>query len=386
MKRLKQTAVWPLMTTGLVTILVAIALVAVPSLRGTIVNAIDDSSAPVIEASQILLEQGRVNNLVYDTVAPSVVSLNIQARQDDDSPYISISSGSGFVVDEDGHIVTNHHVVEPALQAEQILGEGAESRIEVSMFDGTITSADIIGTDPDSDIAVIRVDVPQDRLNPVTFGDSDALEEGQIVFALGNPFANDWTLTSGIVSALNRSIPGLELFSTGGVIQTDAAINPGNSGGPLVDITGRVIGVNSQINSETRSNSGIGFAVPSNLVLRVANSLIETGDVAYAYVGITSGSMNLTLIEAYDLPNNLRGVPIDRVLPGTPADIAGFEGISRSSIDIIVAVDGLPIANFSEMIGYLGINTEPGDTVIFTVYRDGEILDLPTVLAPRPEQ
>ncbi|MEL6405487.1 MAG: trypsin-like peptidase domain-containing protein [Chloroflexota bacterium] len=386
MKRLKQTAVWSLVTTGLVTILVAIALVAVPSLRGTIVNAIDDSSAPVIEASQILLEQGRVNNLVYDTVAPSVVSLNIQARQDDDSPYISISSGSGFVVDEDGHIVTNHHVVEPALQAEQILGEGAESRIEVSMFDGTITSADIIGTDPDSDIAVIRVDVPQDRLNPVTFGDSDALEEGQIVFALGNPFANDWTLTSGIVSALNRSIPGLELFSTGGVIQTDAAINPGNSGGPLVDITGRVIGVNSQINSETRSNSGIGFAVPSNLVLRVANSLIETGDVAYAYVGITSGSMNLTLIEAYDLPNNLRGVPIDRVLPGTPADIAGFEGISRSSIDIIVAVDGLPIANFSEMIGYLGINTEPGDTVIFTVYRDGEILDLPTVLAPRPEQ
>ncbi|MEL6527762.1 MAG: trypsin-like peptidase domain-containing protein, partial [Chloroflexota bacterium] len=279
-----------------------------------------------------------------------------------------------------------HHVVEPALQAEQILGEGAESRIEVSMFDGTITSADIIGTDPDSDIAVIRVNVPQDRLNPVTFGDSDALEEGQIVFALGNPFANDWTLTSGIVSALNRSIPGLELFSTGGVIQTDAAINPGNSGGPLVDITGRVIGVNSQINSETRSNSGIGFAVPSNLVLRVANSLIETGDVAYAYVGITSGSMNLTLIEAYDLPNNLRGVPIDRVLPGTPADIAGFEGISRGSIDIIVAVDGLPIANFSEMIGYLGINTEPGDTVIFTVYRDGEILDLPTVLAPRPEQ
>ena len=311
MKRLKQTAMWSLMTTGLLTMGFVLAMMVIPTLRVTVVDAIDSSSPPVITASEILLEQGRVNNEVYDTVAPSVVALSIQARQDFESPYVGISSGSGFVVDLDGHIVTNYHVVEPALQAEQILGEGAESRIEVSMFDGTITSADIIGTDPDSDIAVIRVDVSQDRLNPVVFGDSDALEEGQIVFALGNPFSNDWTLTYGIISALNRSIPGLDIFSTGGVIQTDAAINPGNSGGPLVDITGQVIGVNSQINSDTRSNSGIGFAVPSNLVLRVANSLIETGDVNYAYLGITGGSMNLTIIEAYDLPNNLQGVPID---------------------------------------------------------------------------
>lgn len=384
MKTLKQTAIWGISSALFVALGFAMALFALPTLQGTIADAIDDTGAPIIAASDILLEQERVNTAIYDTVAPSVVSLTIQGRQSADEPWVPLSTGSGFVVDNDGHIVTNHHVIEPARLIEQIIGSGAESRIEVSMFDGTLTAAEIIGTDPDSDIAVIRVNVPQDRLNPVTFADSDLLDEGQIVFALGNPFSNDWTLTYGIVSALNRSIPGLEDFSTGGVIQTDAPVNPGNSGGPLVNITGQVIGVNSQINSTSGSNSGIAFAVPSNLVVRVANSIIETGDVSYSYLGVTSGSLNLSIVEAYNLPNNLRGAPIERVLPNTPASRAGLQSATQTSIDVIVAVDGEPIEDFDEMIGYLGINTEPGDTVTLTVYRNGQVLDLPVTLAPRP--
>jgi len=346
--------------------------------------AIEDVGAPQVETNNLLVSQETTYSQIYETVAPSVVSISIYGRRSEDTQWIGISSGSGFVVDADGHIVTNNHVVDTAINIEQMVDEDAEARVEVSMFDGTITEAEIIGFDPDSDIAVLQINVPQDRLRPVSFADSDALEEGQIVFALGNPFSNDWTLTTGIISALNRSIPGLDLFNTGGVIQTDAAINPGNSGGPLVNINGQVIGVNSQINTESGSNSGIGFAVPGNLVIRVANSIIETGDVEYSYLGITSGSINLAVIEAYGLPDNIRGVAINQVFPNTPASDAGLQSASQDSVDIITAIDGRPITGFDELIGYLGIHTAPGDSVVLTVYRQGQILQINVTLGDRP--
>ena len=237
----------------------------------------------------------------------------------------------------------------------------------------------------DSDIAVLKINLPADRLRPVPQGNSNELEVGQMVLAIGSPFENDWTLTSGIVSALNRRISGLNNNSIGGVIQTDAAINPGNSGGPLLNLRGEVIGVNSQIESQTRSNSGIGFAVPSNLVYRVANALILEGTVRYSFIGILSRPINLDLIETYRLPDNIRGVAVRQAQPGFPASTAGLRTMSESSIDVITAIDGLPIRNFDQLIGYLAINTIPGQTVNLTVYRDGQVFQMPLTLTERPK-
>lgn len=361
------------------------ALVLVPELTGEPTAAFDDSSEAVsqqssvlIDESSLLAEQQSVFNQIYDGVSQSVVAITIaqeNTNDDGDTFFVPISSGSGFVVDTEGHIVTNYHVIASA------------DRIEVSMFDGTITDAEIIGTDPDSDLAVIKIDVPQDRLIPVTFADSDNLVVGQTVLALGNPFQNDWTLTSGIISALNRSIGSLApRFSIGGVIQTDAAINPGNSGGPLLNLNGEVIGVNAQINSQTRSNSGVGFAIPSNLVMRVMQELIETGSVDYSFMGITAPPLgiNLDIQEVYNLPDNLRGVPIEEVFPDTPAAEAGLRSATATEVDVITAINDIPIANFDELIGYLGINTRPGDTVTLTVYRNGERIQLDMTLTSRP--
>lgn len=380
MKKLKNTIIYAL-TAG---VFLAVGFFGTFALMPQMVSAIDDVAAPIVNTSALLVEQESVYSQIYRTVSPSVVAISIQGRPSANDQWLPISSGSGFVVDMDGHIVTNNHVVDGAQNIEQLVGEGAEARLEISMFDGTITEAQIVGIDPDSDLAVIQIAVPQDRLRPVSFASSDALVEGQIVFALGNPFSNDWTLTTGIISALNRSIPSLDRFQTGGVIQTDAAINPGNSGGPLVNINGQVIGVNSQINSESGSSSGIGFAVPSNLVVRVADSIIATGEMQYSYLGITSAPINLSIIEAYNLPNNIRGVVINQVFPNTPAGNSGLASATNTSLDIITAINGQPIADFDELIGYLSINTAPNDNVTFTIYRDGQIFQVPVTLAPRP--
>jgi 2-alkenal reductase len=348
------------------------ALVFVPQLTGQLAGAIDDIPAPDIAESNILLEQERIFNEIYNKVSPAVVAITTAARPAENSNFLPVATGSGFVVDTDGHIVTNYHVVTDA------------SRVEVALYDGTIARADVVGEDPDSDIAVIRlVDVPPDRIHPVAFADSDQLRVGQTVLALGNPFQNDWTLTSGIISALNRRIIGLSSYSIGGVIQTDAAINPGNSGGPLLNLRGEVIGVNSQIESETRSNSGVGFAVPSNLVRKVASSLIDNGSIEYSYIGISSREIDLDLIEQFSLPNNIRGVAVRQVLPDTPAASAGLHSIGNSTIDVITAINGRPVADFDEMIGYLSINTNPGDSVTLTVYRNGEVLELTVTLTSR---
>ncbi len=261
---------------SLVTLLVALALVAVLAFAAGSSTASIQAAGQASTSSQVAAEitpqfvtdSERILHELYSRLAPSVVSINVVARASGTTTGQTLpqqqgeqlveGTGTGFVVDTAGHIVTNNHVVEGA------------TRIEVNFYDGRIVRAEIVGLDPDSDLAVIQVQgVPAENLHPVTLGDSESLYVGQEVVAIGSPFNQPWTMTTGIISALDRSIRGLTQFSIGSVIQTDAAINPGNSGGPLLNLQGEVIGVNSQIMSESRSNSGIGFAIPSNLVQRV---------------------------------------------------------------------------------------------------------------------
>lgn len=324
---------------------------------------------------------------VYTKVSPSVVSINVVARRSD-SGYFGqddtvVGSGSGFVLDKQGHIMTNNHVVDGA------------TRIEVNFFDGTLARAEILGMDPDSDLAILQVDLPEDKLHPVEFGNSDELVIGQEVVAIGSPFGQRWTMTSGIISALERTISGMTNFSIGGVIQTDASINPGNSGGPLLDLQGRVIGVNSQIISASGASAGIGFAVPSNLAERVAQALIEKGYVNYSYLGIQGTNVTLPLIEELGLPNDLRGVVVIKATPGGPATRAGLQSANEvaegdengipEAVDIITAIDGTPVRGMGDLVAYLAKNTSPGQTITLRVLRNGtEKLELEVTLAPRP--
>lgn len=316
---------------------------------------------------------------IYEEVSPSVVAISVTGTSASGAAFAG--AGSGFVIDKEGHIVTNNHVVANA------------TSIEVDFRDGILARGQIVGTDPDSDLAVIKVDLPADALHPVEFGDSDALQIGQAVLAIGSPFGQRWTLTQGIVSALDRTIQGLTDFSIGGVIQTDASINPGNSGGPLLDLQGRVIGVNSQIATQSGSNSGVGFAVPSNLTQKVARDLIAQGYVDYSYIGITGGDVTLDIIEELGLPNDTRGVVVTSVVPGGPAARAGLRGAldgstnapqSDGEIDIITAIDGQPLNGIGDLISYLARNTAPGDTVTLTVLRSGqETVQLDVLLTSR---
>jgi S1-C subfamily serine protease len=386
-----------------VMLLIAVMLVAFGFFVGTAVvpgaaaNLLPNAALPAFQATPVPIsfnnsvaltaEEQQLAN-IYSQVSPSVVSINVSARISGDTTFgdgFSFGSGSGFVIDTQGHIVTNNHVVDGA------------TRIEVNFFDGTIVRGEVVGLDPDSDLAVLRVDVPAERLRPIQFADSDQLVIGQSSIAIGSPFGQRWTMTRGIISALDRTIQGLTRFSIGSVIQTDAAINPGNSGGPLLDLQGRLIGVNSQIVSENRVNSGIGFAIPSNLVRRVAEDLIADGQVNYSYLGISSDperDVTLALIEQLGLPNNTRGVVVLGVEANGPAAAAGLRNASNpvlvdgeqvpTSVDIITAIDGQPVAGMSELVSYLASNTQPGQTVNLTVLRDGQTVSVPVVLSGRP--
>jgi 2-alkenal reductase len=330
---------------------------------------------------------------IYNNVGPSVVAIGVekQATQQmvvpgfgqSQTPQIERGLGSGFVMSTDGYIITNDHVVDGA------------TNIEVDFNDGTLARAHVVGTDPGSDIAVIQVEnVPAERLHPINFGNSDNLYVGESVLAIGSPFGERWTLTEGIVSGLDRVITGLTNFSIGGVIQTDAAINPGNSGGPLLDMNGDVVGMNSQIATQSGSNSGVGFAVPSNLVQRIAQQLIANGFVQYSYLGIGGGDVTLDAIDALNLPNDTRGVLVMTVTPGSPADRAGLlEAVvngqsaqaTLSSADIITKINDHPLYGIADLITYLAHDTQPGDTVTLTVLRNGaDQTTMDVHLVPRP--
>lgn len=323
---------------------------------------------------------------LYQRVNPGVVFIEVFAQNDGTS--MALGTGSGFVIDSQGYIVTNNHVVADA------------DEVEVTFAEGGVVAAEIIGVDPYSDLAVIRVDVPPDRLSVLEMGDSNSLQVGQRVIAIGNPFGLDGTMTVGIISALGRTLPAqvaqsAGFFSNPEIVQTDAAINPGNSGGPLLDSRGRVIGVNSAIRSVTGVNSGVGFAVPVNTVKRVVPGLIENGRYDYPYLGITSDNrFNLAqLAGPLDL-SVTEGVLISEVTPGGAADQAGLRGgdrdvelvgtAVRAGGDVLIAIDGYNLRDFDDLIAYLVRETEVGQEVAFTIIRDGKELEVPVTLGRRP--
>ncbi|MCC6905884.1 MAG: trypsin-like peptidase domain-containing protein [Anaerolineae bacterium] len=319
---------------------------------------------------------------LFQRTSPAVVSIDISQRTEDETLF-DIGSGSGFVYDTEGHIVTNNHVVEDS------------DTLRVTMYDGTVFQAEVVGADPFSDLAVIRIDVPEEyTLIPVVLGDSDKLLVGQRVIAIGNPFGLSNTMTTGIVSGIGRTLPSGS-FSNPLIIQTDAAINPGNSGGPLLNSNGEVVGVVTAIRSQTGTDAGVGFAVPVNTIARIAPQLIETGTVEYPYLGIQAiGEISLAeLALEFDLPVQ-EGVLVTEVIEGTAADDAGLRGGDQTvnfrgnpivlGGDIITAINDVPLNNFDELIGYLVSNTSVGDEVTVTIVRDGEVLNVPLTLGARP--
>jgi 2-alkenal reductase len=324
---------------------------------------------------------------IYARTNPGVVNIDILSGSGADVTDIGLASG--FVIDKEGHIITNNHVVADATE------------LEVTFADGSVATAGVVGADPYSDLAVIKVDVDPARLTPLPLGDSDQMKVGQRVVAIGNPFGFAGTMTVGIISAKGRALAA-DTTNTGGIfnnpdiIQTDAAINPGNSGGPLLNSQGQVVGVNAEIRTNgTRANSGVGFAVPSNTVKRVTQQILKDGRVSYPYLGVSVDNHFSTaqLAAALKLPVT-KGVIIAAVIDGGPAERADLRGGNqqvtvrgipvRSGGDIITAIDGDPINSFDEMIAYLAAKKQVGQTVTVTILRGTDTLQVPVTLDERP--
>jgi S1-C subfamily serine protease len=287
------------------------------------------------------------------------------------------------VIDVEGHVVTNDHV---AQAAEQLL---------VTLADEHTVSAAVVGSDPGTDLAVLQIDVPAAELTVVELGSSASLQVGQRAIAIGNPFGLERTITTGVISSLGRTLQRDDSdFQIAEVIQTDAAINPGNSGGPLLDSQGKVIGVNSAIVSESGTNSGVGFAIPVDIVRRVVPELIAEGQYHHPWIGVTGRSISPEMVESADLPVDT-GVLVFEVEPGSPAEEAGLRGgdqqIMVSGIpmiaggDILIAIDDVEVKRFDDMVNYLASQTSVGDSITLTVIRAGNELDLSLILEERPE-
>jgi S1-C subfamily serine protease len=334
---------------------------------------------------------------IYNQVNLSVVNVTVlsssrNAIPDDVRPpefdpdgLLPFSSGSGFVWDLEGHIVTNNHVV-----------EGADE-VQITFSDGTVAVAEVVGTDVDSDVAVLRIDPLGYSLVPVRLGRMEDVTVGMRVAAIGNPFRLEGTLTSGIVSAIGRSIPARGNFSIPDSIQTDAAINPGNSGGPLLNEQGEVIGINAQIRSEAGTNSGVGFAIPINIVERVVPAIITDGEYQHSYMGVSGGTLSPVCAEELGVPHELRGAIVNQVLPDSPAADAGLQAGDELSEthypsicpeqrggDIILAINDQPVTKFDDVLSYLQRTTSPGDTVTLTLWRAGETIQIDLILGERP--
>jgi 2-alkenal reductase len=348
--------------------------------------AIQPTPTTLPDSARVMLDQDeQVLINLYERVNPAVVS--IQNAQTTQRGLQAAGQGSGFVISQDGFVVTNNHVI-----------DGAD-RVNVIFADGTFEAARIIGTDPYSDLALLKVE--RTGLPFVELVDSDQVKVGQKVIAIGNPFGLDGTMTLGIVSARGRTLP--EAASDGGsysnpdIIQTDAAINPGNSGGPLLDTRGRVVGVNTAIRTSNESftgqasNSGIGFAVPSNTVKRVVESLKEDGRVRYPYLGI-QGEVSLSAVaERLNIPLK-SGVMVASVREGGPVARAGLRGATidrngniTAAGDVIMAFNGTPVTDYEDLIATLVKTTKPGDVATLSVWRDGKNVDLKVTLGERPE-
>ncbi len=359
--------------------------------RPTIVPDTAGNVPLVMNPEQVVID-------VYKRANPAVVnvrvtkhsegSLRFQPQEGEPPDEYVRGQGSGFVIDSEGHIVTNHHVVEGAEEVLVVFSDGDQAR------------ATLVGLDPDSDLAVIKVDPPLPDLTPLELGDSDLVQVGQMAFAIGNPFGLQGTLTTGIVSSVGRTLPlGRQSTAVGGrfsiprMVQTDAAINPGNSGGPLLDSHARVIGINTAINAREGVNSGVGFAVPANLIRRVIPQLIKEGRYRYPWLGISGRDVNPDIVDAMKLPQR-RGALVVTVIKGSPAERAGLRGASRSVTvrdseleiggDVVTAVDDVPVKQFDDLLVYLIEKTSVGQKVKLAILRDGRPETVEVTLVERP--
>ena len=338
--------------------------------------ASDDTPELPIEL-QILQAHEALLIGLYERIVPSVVRIVSSPGS------LTAGEGSGFIWDDEGHIITNYHVV---------MGSDL---VRTYFFNGDEYDATVVGSDPDADIAVIKIDAPAEKLTPVELGNSSELQPGRFTIAVGTPFGQDFTMTVGIVSAVGRLIDsGFSQFAIPEVIQTDAAINPGNSGGPLLDWHGRVVGINTQIRGDARQNSGVGFAVPIDLAKRVVPSIIEHGEHRYSWIGISAQDLGKDLRDEAGFESDLRGTMVQAVTPDSPADRAGLRGGDEQIIvlglpvmvggDIIISIDGEPVKAIEDIIAYLALNTSPGDNVTLGVLREGESVDVMVELGERP--
>jgi S1-C subfamily serine protease len=327
-----------------------------------VLPAADDLTAG--EDRLIALFEASKASVVSITTATQVIDPFSRRRHE-----VPQGTGSGIVWDDRGHILTNNHVIEGA------------SAAQVRLSDGRSVPARLVGTDPARDMAVLRIAV-DDLPAPLPRGSSAGLRVGQAVLAIGNPFGLDWTLTTGIVSALDREIPTDRGQVIGGLVQTDAAINPGNSGGPLIDSAGRLIGMNTAIFSPSGSSAGIGFAVPVDMAARVVPQLIRTG----RYQPPTLGVVEDERINSLARRQGIEGVVVLDIVPGGPADRAGLRPARTDRAgrivpgDILVAVDGRPVSGSADLALALDAHA-PGDSVVLRVRRDGSLLDVPLTLS-----
>jgi len=318
---------------------------------------------------------------LFKMVENSVVQ--ITARGEELRFFEDERLGSGFVYDTNGHVITNNHVVE------------GTDKVTVTFLDGTVYNADIVGTDLYTDLAVIMVDVPKEKLVPLPLADSSKLQVGQQVAAIGNPFGLSGSMTTGIVSQLGRLLPLQEVggFSIPDVIQTDAAINPGNSGGPLLDLKGQVVGVNSAIESGTGQFAGVGFAIPSNTVKKIVPVLIQDGKYRHPWLGVSGTDLVPEIADALGLKETKGFLVID-VIVDSPADKYGIRGGSKQMTldgrqirlggDVIVSIDDIPVRKIDDILVYMQREKSVGDEIIVSIIREGKPMQITVVLSERP--
>lgn len=316
---------------------------------------------------------------LYDLVKPSVVKITVKIRTG--NGLVPQAQGSGFIYSKDGFIVTNNHVV-----------NGADA-IEVTFPDGMISKANLVGADPYSDLAVIRVDQTLSNLQPLLMGNSSGLKVGDLVFAVGNPFGLSGSMTEGIVSQLDRTLNTEYGYLIVGVVQTDAAINPGNSGGPLLNAWGEVIGVNSAIASQSGDFSGVSFAVPSDLMVKVVSSLIRDGSYEHPWLGLAGADMTPAIAEAMRI-NYSRGLLVTSVAPGSPVLKGGIKAGNKIMIidgqrlniggDVITGVDNVNVTKLEDLLVYVEYARKPHDLVTLKIDRNNESMSVVVELENRP--
>lgn len=375
-----------------------------PTVKPIIISLAPTAPPPTLSPWTVATadESLRVYEDVYALVNPSVVNIKVVSRAtpefemdfpeiatpDPSKEYLIIGNGSGFVYDQMGHIATNYHVV-----------EGAED-IQVVFADGESFSAKVIGVDKECDLAVVKVYCDPQRLQPLAVGDSKMLRVGQRVVAIGSPFDMEGTMTTGIVSALGRLLPadgegiGSQIYAIPDMIQTDAAINPGNSGGPLLNLLGEVVGINTAIQSPVAGSSGVGLAIPSDLIKKVIPALIARGKYEHPWIGVSTTALHSSLNDALGLPQDMKGLLVQEVATSGPGQAAGLVvGLSRVSVadkqfregsDIILTVDNTPVHAPNDLLGYLARETEVGRTIRLGVLRDGQTIEIVIDIAAHP--